>query len=85
MRSNPTKAAALEITEVDDGLVIYQGSPERVHYLNRTAAVVFELCTGESSDDEITTVIADAFALDAPPASEVARCLEHLRREGLVV
>jgi hypothetical protein len=80
----PTRAATLEVNEVADGLVVYQSDPDRVHYLNHTAAVVFELCTGENSESEIVDLLGGAFALDAPPRHEVEACLAHLQHEGIV-
>lgn len=81
----PTQAEGLEASEVADGLVLYQADVERVHYLNTTAAIVFELCTGANSVDDITRLLGDAFSLDEPPAAEVRRCLDHLRSQGVVI
>jgi hypothetical protein len=84
VEARPSKQPALEVSEVADGLVVYQADPERVHYLNHTAAIVFELCTGDNTETEIVDLIAGAFSLDAPPSREVAACLAHLRHEGIV-
>jgi hypothetical protein len=80
----PRRADALEVSEVVDGLVVYQADPDRVSYLNATAAVVFELCTGEHSAAEIADLDGRAYGLDEPPAREVASCLDHLQLEGFV-
>jgi len=80
----PRRADPLEVSEVADGLVVYQPDPDRVHYLNNTAAVVFELCTGENTEAEIVDLLGRAFALDAPPQREVEACLAHLQHEGIV-
>jgi hypothetical protein len=80
----PRRADALEVSEVVDGLVVYQSDPDRVHYLNNTAAVVFELCTGEHTEAEIAELIGRAYGLDDAPRREVASCLDHLQLEGIV-
>jgi hypothetical protein len=80
----PTKLEGVEISEVADGLVVYQDAPERVHYLNHTAAVVYELCNGAHTEEEIAQLLRDAYGLDEPPVEEVRSCLEVLRREGVV-
>ena len=77
--ARPIHADGLEITEVADGLVIYKREPEKVHYLNRTASLVFELCTGEHSLAQIAGLLGDAFGLAEPPVEEVQECLEQLR------
>lgn len=80
----PARVDGLEINEVEDGLVLYQPSPEQVHYLNNTAAVVFELCSGERTVDEITSLVGSAFSLSEPPITEVASCVDDLRAKGVL-
>lgn len=81
----PTRVEGLEPHEVDDGLVVYQAGTDRVHYLNPTASVVFELCTGEHTEAEIEELVGDAWSLPEPPREEVRTCLAQLRAEGVVV
>jgi len=81
----PVRAEGLEAHEVDDGLVVYHSDTDRVHYLNPTAAVVFELCTGDHTDRDIERLVAEAWDLADPPHAEVQACLEQLRSEGVVV
>jgi len=78
------RAEGLEVNEVSDGLVVHQEGPERVHYLNNTAALVFELCTGTHSVEGITELLRVTFGLDAPPAAEVASCIDQLRHQGVL-
>jgi len=80
----PIRADGLEINEVDDGLVLYQPSPGQVHYLNNTAAFVFELCSGEHTIAEIATSMAGAFSMPEPPIDSVAQCVEELRAKGVL-
>jgi hypothetical protein len=74
----------LEVNEAADGLVVYDPEAERVHHLNRSASLVFELCTGENSEDEIIDLVTKAFGLDLAPSDEVQQCLASLSHEGLV-
>ena len=80
----PTRAGGLEPHEVDDGLVVYHADSDRVHYLNPTASVVFELCTGEHTEAEIEELVGAAWDLPEPPRAEVQACLAQLRDEGVV-
>jgi hypothetical protein len=82
---NPRKAPDAEVNEVADGYVVYHPSRDRVHYLNHTAALVLEFCTGENSEDAIVRLLQKAYDLPEPPTAEVRDCLEQLRGEGLVV
>ena len=80
----PIRADDLEPHEVDDGPVVYQPSSDRVHYLNATAAVVFELCTGEHTEADIERLVAEAWDLPDPPRDDVRAALSLLRAEGVV-
>jgi hypothetical protein len=80
------KADNLEVNEVSDGYVIYEGDLDRVHYLNNTAAVVFELCDGERDIEAIVLRVAELFNLEATACdNEVRSCIESLSKEGLVL
>jgi len=81
---NPARRAGLETNEVADGSVVYDPASDRVHYLNGTAAIVFELCTGDISEDEMAEFLQRTFELGAPPRAEVRACLDRLREEGLL-
>ena len=78
------QAGDIEITEVPDGAMIYQKDRERVHYLNPTAVIVFELCGMGKTVDEMVAFVADSFALTARPVAEVRSCVDSLLSEGLV-
>ncbi|MFC1814328.1 PqqD family peptide modification chaperone, partial [Thermodesulfobacteriota bacterium] len=74
----------IEINLVEDGYVIYQTAKDHVHYLNHTAAVVLESCTGNHSEEEIVQIVKQAFDLSEPPEKEVRDCLDSLLEQGLV-
>ena len=70
--------------ETADGMVVYQKDREKVHYLNPTAAMVYELCDGRQTVKSMTAFLQSAFDLPEPPASEVRECLENLVSEGVI-
>ena len=80
----PTKAPELEVNSVADGYIVYQPDRNRVHYLNQTAALVFELCNGNNTVAEMPKILQSLYDLVASPAEEVAECLASLRNEGLI-
>jgi len=81
----PRHAPALDITEVDDGLVVFEPVARKVHHLNVTATLVFELCTGDNDDAAIIEIVKTAFGMEAAPVAEVTQVLGSLRAEGLLV
>jgi len=80
----PRIATDLEINEVEDGLIVYQEALERVHHLNPTASVVFQLCDGSRDAATIATIVGKLFELEDEPHGEVASCLSRFIQEGLV-
>lgn len=84
MSANPVRVDGIEVNEVADGFVVYDPERDRVHYLNHTAALLLELCTGEHTEDDLASLLATMYELPTPPAIEVQECLAQLREEGLV-
>jgi len=84
MMRGPVQAGGADIHEVADGYVVYQPDRDRVHYLNHTAALVLEFCTGDNSIDDIVGMLQAVYDLPAPPEEEVDECLAALRDEGLI-
>ena len=80
----PQRMDGLDVCEVVDGYVVYEAGNDRVHYLNNTAALVLELCTGGNSRQEIADLLRSTFGLSAPPETEVGDILGSFAREGLV-
>jgi len=81
----PNRAAEIEITEGSDGFVVYDPARDRVHYLNATASIVLELCTGENTESDIAHLLESCYDLPKPPSREVGDCLKQLSEEGLII
>jgi PqqD family protein of HPr-rel-A system len=78
------RADGLEINVVEDGYVIYQAANDRVHYLNPTSALIFELCDGSRDVEAIASAVAEEFALADPPYAEVEQGVQQLLDEGVL-
>jgi len=83
-RDHPRAVPGIEVVASADGYIVYDERRDRVHYLNHTAALVLEFCTGENSAGEIVRMLQAAYELPEPPEAETEDCLAHLRTEGLV-
>lgn len=79
------RAEGLDVNEVPDGYVVYQLSADRVHYLNRTAAIIFELCDGECAAGDIAARVGEVFKLENLAEGEIEACIQSLLKEGLVI
>jgi len=73
-----------EVQDVPDGYVVYHAGTEKVHYLNPTAAIVYELCGERQTASAIAAYLRTAFSLPELPSDEVASCIAMLEKEGLV-
>jgi hypothetical protein len=79
------RADGLDVNEVPDGYVVYQIGRDRVHYLNKTAAIVFEFCDGGRGADEIIDRVSQLLGVDNTTHHEIAACIESLVNEELVL
>ena len=80
----PRLADGIEINRVADGYIVYHPGRDRVHYLNHTAVLVLELCTGDVQARELPGLLQTAYSLPGPPTEDVAQCLSMLVDEELV-
>ncbi len=80
----PKRADGLEVNDLPDGYIVYQQETDRVHYLNRTAVLVFEMCDGHLAAGAIVDALKNAYDLTTAPTDEVESCLTKLRDEGLI-
>lgn len=52
--------------QLDDDLLIYDVERYKAHCLNPTAALVFSLCDGERSEDELAKAVGERLGVDDP-------------------
>ena len=81
----PAKAPGLVDGEVVDGMMVLQEQADRVHHLNPSAAVIFELCDGERTVEQIAAEVGELYGLPAVPLEETQACVAQLQEEGLVL
>jgi hypothetical protein len=79
-----TQASNLEVHNVPDGYIVYQTERDLVHYLNETAAIIFEFCDGKREPEDIIARVAKAFDLGPSAHDEIRAGLDSLVKEGLV-
>jgi hypothetical protein len=84
LSERPVQTPGLDVTEVEDGLVVYDPMIRRVHHLNVTAVLVFELSNGENTVADIVAITQRLFGLAEPPTDDVRAALDQLVTERLV-
>ena len=80
----PLARIDLEVQEAADGYVVFDEGRDRVHYLNHTAVLIIELCTGGNTVQQIIGLIQRAYELPEPPERETRECLAQLEAQGLL-
>ncbi len=80
-----TRTAELATHETEDGLIVFNSDTDRVHHLNFTASVLFELCQDTHSAAELTRMMAELYAPEETPIEVVETSLQELVAEGLLV
>lgn len=74
----------LEVNRMPDGYVVYHAEQDKVHYLNPSASMIFELCAEPTTVAAITAYLQETYALSAPPTGDVHACLEELTAQGII-
>jgi len=81
----PTRVPDFRLEELDSEVLLYHPRQTKAVHLNETAALIWQLCDGQRTADDITTLLCQAYPEDAPSVTtDVAATLERLVREGAV-
>lgn len=59
--STPRPASGCAIEVMGDEVVVYNPASDHVHYLSDTAAVIWQLCDGTRTVDEIVELLRGAY------------------------
>ena len=66
----------LEAHEAEDGLIVFNSTTDKVHHLNPTAGVLFELCSAPSSAAALAEELGALYELAEPPTEAVNTTLD---------
>ena len=72
----------VDLNEVPDGYVIYDNEDNKVHYLNTTAAIVYQLLDGKQTVDAIADLIKEAFGSEEDV--DITASVENLLEAKLI-
>ena len=75
----PMRTPTLLVSEGDDGYIVTDPTSRQVHHLNATATLLFELCTGSNTVDDIGEIMQLVF-----PDDSWTNGLESLLTRGIV-
>lgn len=75
LRFLPRRHSGVLELDMGDGLVLYNPASSLVHHLNPSAGVVWRLCDGAATVDDIALEIAEAYAVDRGEITAQVRTL----------
>jgi putative component of toxin-antitoxin plasmid stabilization module len=82
---NPKRVNGLDISAAEEGCIISRAGSDRIYFVNPTAALILELCTGESSVEQIADLVKQAYHLAQAPVEDTREALKQLEAEGLLL
>ena len=77
----PTRNNEFALETFEDEAILYNMGSEKILHLNGTAALVWGLCDGERSTEDITKLLAEAYPGDVGIRDDVNAAIEDLTRE----
>jgi hypothetical protein len=84
--SNPIRNLNTLWKRFNDEIVTLNTETRQYHVLNATAAIVFEMSSGEQQLEDIAEVIADAYAIDPNQAlADVRETISGMEKIGLII
>jgi pyrroloquinoline quinone biosynthesis protein D len=57
----PLKNDACRMEELDDEILLYHPGNNKTLYINKSASIIWQLCTGEQTVADIIALIKDAY------------------------
>ena len=76
MTTRPRQSQHLLVTQAGDEILLHDPRTETVHVLNPTAAVVWKLCDGQHTVEDMERAIKARFSV--PPDHDVLADIHHL-------
>jgi hypothetical protein len=70
---------------IGDDVVVIKDDGLATHVLNKTAAIIWELCDGKRSIDEIAAVLCERFDVSPEEArADTKETIENLTKVGII-
>jgi len=82
------KRTDVRTIQVEDELMLHDSATEKVYVLNPTAALVWSLCDGAHTIEQMVAAVESQFSKTAEPADipqDVRQTLDWLNEYGLLV
>ncbi|MBT4519886.1 MAG: PqqD family protein [Halieaceae bacterium] len=78
------QSEGLDVHEAEDGLIVFDAETDKVHHLNPTAGVIFELCSRQQSRTDLETLLIELYETEDLPLDAVRSTVQQLADEGVL-
>ena len=83
--SNPRRIADYRLEQLDNELLLFHPAQSKVLYCNETASLIWQLCDGQHSTQEIITLLSDSYPESASEiANDVETTLKQFHAQGAI-
>ncbi|CAG0927378.1 hypothetical protein TFLX_00418 [Thermoflexales bacterium] len=85
MSQRPRREPDYCLEVIDNELLLFHPARTQILYCNETASLIWQLCDGQRSSEEITALLAAAFPQAAETiAADVAATLQQFMQQGAI-
>jgi hypothetical protein len=83
--NKPRQKSDFKLEKMDDDLLLFHPAQNKIFYCNETAALIWQLCNGERTVEEIGALITAAYPESAEAiASEIQNTLQQFFEQGAI-
>jgi len=73
-----------QVHETEDGLIVFDPASDRVHHLNFSAAVIYELCGEIRTQSELVKEFATLYELEEAPVDDIKKSIGEMLSTGIL-
>ena len=85
LTDKPARNESCRMEELDDEVLLYNPANNKTLYINKSASIIWQLCNGEQSVQEIIKMIQDAYpGNDEELHKDVLETMKHLAENEAV-
>ncbi len=83
--NHPRRVTEYRLEQLDDELLLFHPGKRQVFYCNETASMIWQLCDGQHSTEEIIQLLIDSYPESANEiAKDVQSTLEQFHTHGAI-
>ena len=79
------RAPGLKAYETEDSLIVHNPATDRIHHLNPTASVIFELCEVPVARQSLIEMVVQLYSSVEPSEEAIEAGIQSLFDEGILI